>query len=250
MLSEMTYEEFIDIHSHILPGVDDGARSAEESLAMLRKAAKEGIGQIILTPHQRPDRHCVSGNGLMERMEKLQNLAKEKGLDIRLYPGGEILFRQGLANELSDGKLCTLAGSRYVLVEFFPNEHYDYIRDGLYSLLTAGYLPVIAHVERYVRINESRERREELLNMGCYYQVNAGSLTGNAGFLLKRTAWQLVKEEMVHFIATDAHRAEGKRAPQMLRCAKLLEKKCSAEYAARLLYRNAEMILRNEEIDG
>lgn len=245
----MTYEKFIDIHSHILPGVDDGARNAEESLAMLRIAVKEGIGQIIVTPHQKPDRHCVSGNGLMERMEELQSLAKTEGLDIRLHPGGEIFFRQGLADELSNGKLCTLAGSRYVLVEFFPDEHYDYIRDGLYSLLAAGYRPVVAHVERYIQINKSGERQAELLDMGCCYQVNAGSLTGSCGFGMKRTAWQLVKEEMVHFVATDAHRAEGNRTPRMLRCAKLLEKKCSAEYVAQLLYRNAEMIFQNEEIE-
>lgn len=245
---EMVRREFIDIHSHILAGADDGARNTDESLRMLRKAAKEGIGQIIVTPHQKPDRHCVSSTELSERMEKLQSLAKTEGLDIRLYPGGEIFFRQGLADELSGGKLCTLAGSRYVLVEFFPDEQYDYIRDGLYSLLAAGYRPVVAHVERYIQINRSGERQAELLDMGCCYQVNAGSLTGSCGFGMKRTARQLVKEEMVHFIATDAHRAEGNRAPQMLRCARLLEKKCSAGYAARLLYRNAEMILRNEEI--
>ena len=239
---------FIDIHCHVLAGVDDGARDMEESLAMLRTAAKEGIGRIILTPHQKPQQHCVSIEGLHRRMEALQEKADGEGLDIKLYPGGELFFRQGLAEELLEGRLCTLAGSRYVLVEFFPQEQYSYIRDGLYSLLAAGYLPVAAHVERYSQVCESREHLEELLEMGCYYQINAGSLTGNHGFLMKRTAWKIVKGEMAHFVGTDAHRAEGTRAVQMARCARMLEKKCGSDYAERLLYQNARMVLRDEEI--
>lgn len=241
-------ERFIDIHTHILPGVDDGSGSLEESISMLRQAEDEGIGKIILTPHQKPDRHCVSARGLRDRMSALQEEADKCGLSIRLYPGGELFFRHSLAEELRCGRVITLADSRYVLVEFFPQEQYEYIRNGLYSLLAEGYLPVVAHVERYAQVNESRERQEELLDMGCYFQVNAGTLTGNAGFGMKRTAWQLVKRKQVHFIGTDAHRANGSRTPRLLHCAKLLERKCGGRYAAQLLYQNAEMILQNKEL--
>lgn len=245
----MKCNKYIDIHSHILPGVDDGARDLDEALKMLRLAEEEGIGKMILTPHQKPDRHCVSVQGFKDRMSVLQKEAGKCGLDIKLYPGGEIFFRQSLAEELHSGKLSTLAGSRYVLVEFFPQEQYRYIRDGLYSLLVAGYFPVIAHVERYVQIVDSWECQEELLDMGCFFQVNAGSLTGNGGLRTKAAAWRLVKQQMVHFVATDAHQAQGSRAPQFTRCAKMLERKCGSDYAAQLLYRNAEMILRNEQIE-
>lgn len=239
---------FIDIHSHILPGVDDGARDTGESLAMLRMAAQEGIRGIILTPHQKPQQHCVSVEGLHKRMAALQDMADGEGLGIKLYPGGELFFRHGLAEELREGRLCTLAGSRYVLVEFYPQEQYGYIRDGLYSLLSAGYLPVLAHVERHEEVCRSRERLEELLEMGCYYQVNAGSLTGNHGFLMKRTAWKVIKEEMAHFVGTDAHRAEGTRAARLAGCARMLEKKCGRGYAGQLLYQNARTVLRDGEI--
>lgn len=239
---------FIDIHCHILPGVDDGARDEKESLGMLRTAAKEGIREVILTPHQKPQQHCVSAEGLHRRMAALQKRAGEEGLNIKLYPGGELFYRQSLAKELQEESLCTLAGSRYVLVEFYPQEEYSYIRDGLYSLLAAGYLPVAAHVERYVQVCEKQERLQELLEMGCYFQVNAGSLTGKYGFMMKRTAWRLIKEQMVHFVGTDAHRADGSRAPMMARCARMLEKKCGSEYAGQLLYGNARMVLADEEI--
>lgn len=241
-------ERFIDIHTHILPGVDDGAGSLEESISMLRQAEKENIGSMILTPHQKPDRRCVSPDGMARRMQRLQEIADREKTGIRLYSGGELFYRHSLAEELRCGKVITLADSRYVLVEFFPQEQYEYIRNGLYSLLAEGYLPVVAHVERYAQVNESRERQEELLDMGCYFQVNAGTLTGNAGFGMKRTAWQLVKRKQVHFIGTDAHRANGSRTPRLLHCAKLLEKKCGSRYAAQLLYQNAEMILQNEEL--
>lgn len=241
-------ERFIDIHTHILPGVDDGSGSLEESISMLRQAEKENIGSIILTPHQKPDRHCVSPDGMARRVQELREMADREGINIRMYPGGELFYRHSLAEELKSGRVVTLAGSRYVLVEFFPQEQYEYIRNGLYSLLAEGYLPVVAHVERYAQVNGSREHQEELLDMGCYFQVNAGTLTGNAGFGMKRTAWQLVKRKQVHFIGTDAHRADGSRAPRLLHCAKLLEKKCGSGYAAQLLYRNAEMILQNKEL--
>lgn len=239
--------KYIDIHSHILPGVDDGAGSMEEALRMLRCAEEEGIRKIIVTPHQKPDRHCVSVQGLLDRMRALQNKADEEGLHVRLYPGGELFFRQSLPEELEDKRVCTLAGSRYVLVEFFPQEQYRYIRDGLYSLLTAGYFPVVAHVERYDQVIGSQKCQEELLDMGCCFQVNASSLTGSGGLRMKMAAWRLVRQRMVHFVATDAHRAEGSRSPQLARCAGALAKKCGSDYASQLLYQNAARILRDLE---
>lgn len=245
----MKKNKYIDIHSHVLPGVDDGACDMQEALRMLECAEKEGIGKIIVTPHQKPDRHCVSVTGLYNRINALQEEAKERGLNIRLYPGGELFFRQSLPEELQAGKLSTLADSRYVLVEFFPQEQYRYIRDGLESLLAAGYFPIVAHVERYVQVNESQIHQDELLDMGCYFQVNAGSLTGSGGLRMKMTAWRLIRQQMVDFVATDAHRAEGSRSPQLERCAKLLEKKCGSDYAAQLLYRNAAKVLKDKELN-
>lgn len=241
-------KEYTDIHCHILPGVDDGARNLEESMAMLRSAAADGIHKIIVTPHQKPDRHCVSAGGTVERIKVLQQALDKEGLGILLYSGSELFYRQGMEEDLRGGKLCTLAGSRYVLVEFFPQEQFPYIRDGLYDLLAAGYIPVVAHVERFVQVCKCRERLEELLDMGCFYQMNAGSLMGNCGIGIKRMAWHLVKEQMVSFVATDAHRAEGSRSPQILKCARLLEKKCGHSYTEKLLFKNAEKVFANEEL--
>lgn len=112
----------IDIHSHILPLVDDGAESVEMALLMLKKAAEEGIEKIILTPHQKPDRRCVTPEGILRRMEELRELAGKEKIPVQLYPGNEIFYRHGLAELLDKGKIRTMADSRYVLIEFLPGE--------------------------------------------------------------------------------------------------------------------------------
>lgn len=241
-------ERYIDIHSHILPGVDDGAGSMEESIAMLRQAQKEGIGAVILTPHQKPERKCVSVRGIRENIVRLQREMERQHIQIALYPGSELLYHHGLRERLAEGSVCTLAGSRYVLVEFLPDENWQYIRDGLYDLACGGYRPVVAHVERCMQLAAEPEKVRELINMGCYIQMNAGSITGLSGLAMKRGARRLLKEELVHFVATDAHRETGKRSVQLKKCAAYLAKKYGQDHADRLLYRNAEKILTDEEI--
>ena len=164
----------IDIHSHILPLVDDGAESVEMALLMLKKAAEEGIEKIILTPHQKPDRRCVTPEGILRRMEELRELAGKEKIPVQLYPGNEIFYRHGLAELLDKGKIRTMADSRYVLIEFLPGEDYTYIRDALSRVASFGYRPITAHVERYVNVMSRIDKAEELKeDTGCYFQVNA-----------------------------------------------------------------------------
>lgn len=239
---------YTDIHCHILPGVDDGARDLQESIAMLKLAYRENIHKVILTPHQKPDRKCVSVSGIHKRIALLSEELSRLSLNIRLYSGGELMYSHELTEQLEKGNLPTLAGSRYALVEFMPDESWSYIRDGLYHLSGSGYRPVVAHVERCAQVAVKPERVQELIDMGCRIQVNAGSLTGDWGFGLKRIAARLIKDRLVHFVATDAHRGSGRRSPQMEKCALWLKKKAGDGYARELLHENAEAIFANEEI--
>ena len=143
---------FTDIHCHVLPGVDDGAETMEMALDMLKIAAEEGIRKIILTPHQKADRKCVTPEGIASRMILLQEEADKKGIPVKLYPGNEIFYRHGLGELLELGKVRTLADSHYVLVEFLPGEDYRYIRDALNRIISFGYWPIVAHVERYLNV--------------------------------------------------------------------------------------------------
>ncbi len=143
-------ETYIDIHCHILPGIDDGSDSLETSLEMLYMADRDGISQIILTPHNKPWHTNIDRTEMKVRVDQLQERLCEDGLAIRLYTGSELYYRDGLAEEIEQGKAGTLADSQYVLVEFDPLADYDYIRNGVYALLSGGYYPIIeigrAHV--------------------------------------------------------------------------------------------------------
>lgn len=138
---------------------------------------------------------------------------------------------------LKQGKAGTLAGSDYILTEFSPDEEWAYIRNCLYDLLCEGYRPIVAHTERYRNVVKDFNRVEELKDMGCRIQINAGELPGLLGGQLKRTARSLIKEELADLIGTDAHRVEGERSVSMAEGASWLQRHCSPEYAARLLYK-------------
>lgn len=239
---------YIDIHCHILPGIDDGAHSLEESIAMAKKAVEDGVGAVIATPHQKPDRRSVGGESVRERTAQLQKVLDGLEIPLKLYPGGEVLYSHDMIRLLDEKKAGVLAKSRYVLTEFLPDEDWSYIYNGLYNLLGAGYRPVIAHAERYINVASDLDRVEQLRESGCLIQINGGSLTGFGGSQEKRAARRMIREELADFVATDAHRANGSRKYAMGEYAEWLKRKCSREYAEKLLCKNAESLLKDAEI--
>lgn len=240
-------ENLIDIHSHILPGVDDGSESFEKSMRMLKCAMDDGISGIILTPHNKPGHRNVHFSKMTFELEKLQKLMAKESIEIDLYLGSELYYRSGLLQEIEDNISATLAGSRYVLLEFNPLEDYDYIRNGCYSLLMGGYYPVLAHAERYQNVCTKKHGIEELIEMGCYIQVNAGSVMGKAGSKAKRFLRDMLKQRQVHFIATDAHDMK-KRAPYLSDCAAFIKKKYGEDYAETLFYENPLCVIEDKDI--
>ena len=168
----------IDIHGQIMPGVDDGSQDSQTSLEMLRIAEKNGIEHIILTPHHKPMHHNVSPEHNRVYCERLQELAAKNGLSMHLYSGNEIYYSDETQRELENGRICTLAGSDYVLVEFHPTNPYKAIHNAMYQVQAAGFIPIVAHVERYSDIVSHASYVEDLVDMGCYIQVNASSIMG------------------------------------------------------------------------
>lgn len=239
---------YIDIHNHSLPGVDDGARSLDESIFMLRQAADEGIGTVILTPHQKPGRECADRDRIEEKVRQLQTALDEQQIPVKLNPGAEVLYSYDMTAFLRREKACPLADSHYVLTEFLPDAEWTYIQNGVYELRNAGYIPVIAHTERCLNVACDLDRVDELRESGCLIQINAGNLTGLGMDRLKKSAKRLVKEQLADIVATDAHRASGSRQVRIADCAAWIRRKCGTSYAERLLYENAAAILKDEEI--
>ena len=235
---------FIDIHCHCLPQVDDGAKSIEETLAMMKIAYEEGIRTIIATPHFKGRDRGLAPEKLEEVVEFVNALLVRENIGIKIYRGNELFYNSEVSEILREGRLSTLADSSYVLVEFYPNEDFRTIKAGLYDILSSGYVPVLAHVERYKNINKIQEV-EELLELGVYIQVNASSILGDMGRSAKSFVKKLLKKRYVHFVASDAHSPRS-RAPRLITCASYLEKKYGSEYVEELFYYNPMMIIENE----
>ncbi|MCM1122135.1 MAG: hypothetical protein NC416_06100 [Eubacterium sp.] len=240
-------KNYIDIHSHILPGVDDGSDSYEMSMQMLRCAIGDGISGIILTPHNKPSHRRIPFSQMIAKVEKLREMMSQEHREIELYLGSELYYRNGLLEEIGDDGAGTLAGSRYALVEFNPLEDYDYIRGGIYTLLMGGYYPVLAHVERYRHVCTRKYGIEDLTEMGCYMQVNAGSIMGKSDPGTRRFVRRILKQRQVHFIATDAHDL-GRRAPYLADCADYVGRKYGEAYSRELFYDNPLHVIRDQEI--
>lgn len=239
--------ELTDIHCHILPKVDDGSGSMEESLDMLQTALDEGIGAIIATPHNYASRRSVSADTVRDAVRRLSEVVMEHDIPISIYCGNEIYYRSGIADLLEAGEILTLAGSRYVLVEFDPGVDFAYLRDGTGELLRYGYFPILAHAERYDCLYEKKGRIRELSNSGIYFQINASSCLQGIMSEDRKRVKLLIKEECFHFVGTDAH-SNRTRSPKIKQCASYLYKKLGDEWAERILYTNPVAILNDRRI--
>ncbi len=234
----------VDIHCHILPGIDDGSQSMPETMRMLETAQNEGITHIIATPHYKAGHHNAAPEDVADLMAEVQQNMIAGNLHISLYQGNEVFYYREIPEKLEENKISGMNGKERILVEFFPMERFAYIRDALDNLLSEGLTPILAHVERYGCLVKDMQKVYELRAMGVEIQANASDIVGEAGFRIKRFLHKLLKNEWIDYIGTDAHRAKG-RAPYIKACAERLYRKYGAEYADAVLFENAmERILK------
>lgn len=237
----------IDLHSHILPNVDDGAKNMEMTREMLQTAWSEGIRAIIATPHHRRGYAHAPAEKLREVYRAVCLEAQKIHPDFRIYLGSEVFRSHEITDQLERGEALTMAGTNYVLTEFLPSTPYGEIEATLRRLQMSGYRPIIAHAERYACLVKEPELVEELSDMGYYIQVNTASVTGENGYTTKRFVKKLMKYELVHFLGTDAHDM-GSRRPAMQKCAAYIEKKFGTEYAEDVCWNHAMRMLQNQPI--
>ena len=203
----------IDIHAHILPGLDDGARDMDESLAMAKLSYAEGVRAIVATPHRRPDETGSRSDEISERAAELIGRIRQwqqaEGLEERLaiYTGQENAWNEELPEQLINGKALTLAGSRYVLVEFAGAASYDVIFAAVRHLTDAGYVPVIAHMERYCNLYLPRNL-QEIISAGAMLSMNYDTIAGPAFAPYVRTARGYVREGAVAILTSDMHQKD------------------------------------------
>ncbi len=233
----------IDLHSHILPELDDGARSLRDSIAMARMAVDSGVTVMVATPHCAHDKT----REVQEAWQLLRQALKENRIPLKLLPGMEIFGTMDTAQMLLEGKLFTLNGSRYPLVEFsFHSDGMEETRI-LRSICKAGFRPVVAHPERYTYVQHSPGLVNRWHRMGCLLQVNRGSLMGRFGRQAQEMAYELVDRGFAAVVASDAH-SPRQRTPWMEDVQKRLETEFSSRCARVLLLENPRHILKNEDI--
>ena len=231
----------VDIHCHILPGVDDGAPDMETSRAMIRDAYEQGVRYIIATPHYRPEMFEPSMKKVIRVYHELRDYAEEVGIGLRL--GCEYYRNEQMIRHLDKKLRPTMLGSRYVLAEFSTNDSFVTVRNYIYELITKGYRPIVAHVERYFCCQEP-ERIQELKKLGAQIQINADSVLGYEGHTIKKFCAGLMKDDRVDFIGSDAHNLEGRKM-NLGKCATYVRKKMGQDYAEEIFVDNPRQIWKS-----
>ena len=231
-----------DMHCHIVPGVDDGSKSLEESMAMLDLEYRGGVRNIILTPHFRYDMFEPSEELVQKQFLRLKEAASAAYPDLNLWLGCELHTSMDMVDCLRSGKRRTMAGSRYVLVEFSGGDEKLYVKERVQKLKLSGYYPIIAHVERYRAVREDLDLIAELRGMGAFMQVNADTISGKDGFLIKRFAKKLLREELLDFVGSDGHGSKS-RTPDIAKAYAQVVKVKGESYANRIFVTNPSKIV-------
>lgn len=238
---------YIDIHNHTLFGVDDGPEEIEESIAMLEHAHEQGIEAVILTPHYRHGMFAYPTETVEKNFSRLKTEADRIG--IALYLGCEYHVNSQITEALNSGRCHSLADTDYVLTEYSHETEYSYILEYTNRLIACGYVPVIAHVERYGCFLKKPHLCEELSNRGAFIQINADSVLGLDGRMAEHFCKKLLKNEWADIIASDSHDL-NQRQNHMDRCYQYVAKKYGERYAGRLFYRNPQKIIQDASVHG
>ncbi len=239
----------VDIHCHILHGIDDGAENFDISFEMAKLALESGTTKIIATPHANiPDTDYVNTSAtILEKVKSFNEALTREGVPLKIYTGCEIFAAGDFIKLLKKGQLLTLNNSNYVLVEFDFFEHYASVFAKLEELLSEGFVPIVAHPERYAFVEENEECINVIKNMGCLIQCNKGSVTGRFGRAAKFISHEMLVREQVDFIASDAH-SSRMRTPILTDAYQIVNELYSKAYADLLFDINPRKILNHEKI--
>ena len=232
-----------DLHCHILPYVDDGAFDKAESIELLKMFREQNVETICVTPHLRKGMFETPDAKIIRQFERLKMRAEAENLQFNLFLSREYHADSLFYGRLKQGKLITIGEGKYILIEYSGRHTFEDIQKSVRRITRFGYLPLIAHVERY-NITDT-EQIKQLKELGAQIQVNAGSILGREG--RKQANWtkKLLKEQLVDVVASDAHDPVY-RPPEHDKCWKYLEKKYGKEYTEKLMYENPMKIINGK----
>ena len=237
----------LDMHSHIIPGIDDGAKDQETAVSMLKIAAHNGTTHIVATPHVIEGQWLPMWENILEECKELQQLAATMGLSITVIPGAEVAMGINILQGIKGPGAYCINGGRYMLVELPMTEIPAFADEFFFTLQARGITPILAHPERYMKLMANPTQLEEWIDHGILTQLNGTSLMGVMGERVREFAERLLLQDMVYMIGSDAH-SKRTRNSNLLGTAEKIKQLIGNENAHRLLVTNPQIILNNGEI--
>lgn len=245
---DLVVMKVIDIHQHVLPSVDDGAKDMERTLDMLRICQQQEMNTVIATPHFDRCRYRSEQADLPQLTEQVNEACIREGIAVKVLLGAEVFCEPGIYQRLKAGRIPTLAGSRYVLMEYGYEESFSEIQKNVQRLAEYGFTAILAHAERYSCIRKNPDYILELKeDFRTLVQVNASDLTGEAGFWMQRYCQKLLKNDLIDFIATDAHNISD-RPPLIQKCVQYVTGKKGEDYAEKIFWQNPQSVILNKRL--
>ena len=233
----------IDMHSHIIYGVDDGSKNKEMTLEMLKLSIGCGVKKIVATPHYMKGRFNVEYSEIKDKVNELRQIIKNEALDIEIYCGQEVYYRENILEYYEEGAIGTINDSRYMLIEL-PMREFDVnnVIDNLYELTLKGVVPIIAHPERYIPFIKKPSLINDFIKEGYLFQLNAGSIVGDFGKEVKKLALNYLCNGVYYICGSDAH-SDGRRNTHMSEdCLEIL-----SNYKDEFI-KNGQLILEDKEV--
>lgn len=243
--------KFVDIHTHLLFNVDDGAQSIEESMSLMHLAFSNNIHTIFLTPHKIPGSLAFSNSKINTHFEQLKNSLKNEGIDINLQLGSEIMLNQNIFDDIDSNNIQTLGKSQYVLVELETAAlEFENSQRYLDELINHHYVPIIAHPERYFENSKTAlVMVNQWIKNGCYIQINRSSIMNSKNRISRNICKTLLNKKKVHFVASDSHDLSGNRIPVLDDAYQFITRRYGKAYANYMFFENTNSVLNNLKIE-
>ncbi|QSX05265.1 hypothetical protein JYG23_11340 [Sedimentibacter sp. zth1] len=236
----------IDIHTHLLHDIDDGASTCEIALQMIKMERNQGVTTVICTPHLNKGELSASIYDINKSYNVLMQKIEENGINIKVLLGHEINCQDNIFEILKSSNFLTMAGSKYIMLELDNNLLND-IENMLYEIKLMGYIPILAHIERYTKLFERKKMLGIIVDEGAHLQINADSILSKHNNTEVKFCKYLLKNRLVSFVASDCHNLND-RKPNLKVCYKYLSSKYGVKYAYELLYDNPDKVINNVPI--
>ncbi len=239
--------DYIDLHNHILPGIDDGPRTLSEAVKQARAFAIAGYSTVVATPHSLKGQ--PSPALIKERISELQHELKEQHISLAVLPGAEEHLEPEIPERLQAGEIVTLNDTRYLLLELPMQQPLPtYTEDLIFKLVSSGYRPIIPHPERTLALQKNRPLLYRLQQLGVIYQLTWGGLTGLLGPDARSLVHHMLKKNLAHLFATDAHNANS-RLQSVFKAASIIDNKLGPNSAQTYLVTKPRLLLSGGELD-